>query len=174
MPAGGAEITTFLSYTLEKKPTKHPEQFGHGAIEGVARPEAANYASAAGTLVPMLAWGLPTNATAAVMLAAFQSIQPPRACSRPDPRTLPTAAGWRPPRPDRVGIGSYRSSDVNGTPTVFADASLALDAAGSQGLPFRQVPTAHDFHGVGRRRAVPMFDGTCRASRAAHLDPHPV
>ncbi|WP_405822122.1 tripartite tricarboxylate transporter permease [Streptomyces sp. NBC_00838] len=78
MPAGGAEIPTFLSYATEKKLTKHPEQFGKGAIEGVAGPEAANNASAAGTLVPMLAIGLPTNATAAVMLAAFQSygIQP--------------------------------------------------------------------------------------------------
>jgi putative tricarboxylic transport membrane protein len=78
MPAGGAEIPTFLSYAAEKKLTKHPEQFGKGAIEGVAGPEAANNASAAGTLVPMLALGLPTNATAAVMLAAFQSygIQP--------------------------------------------------------------------------------------------------
>ncbi|MEJ3746130.1 tripartite tricarboxylate transporter permease [Actinomycetes bacterium KLBMP 9797] len=78
MPAGGAEIPTFLSYATEKKLTKHPEQFGKGAIEGVAGPEAANNASAAGTLVPMLALGLPTNATAAVMLAAFQGygIQP--------------------------------------------------------------------------------------------------
>ncbi|MFC7531944.1 tripartite tricarboxylate transporter permease [Actinoplanes sp. GCM10030250] len=78
MPAGGAEIPTFLSYTLEKKLSRRPEEFGKGAIEGVAGPEAANNASAAGTLVPMLALGLPTNATAAVMLAAFQTygIQP--------------------------------------------------------------------------------------------------
>lgn len=78
MPAGGAEIPTFLSYATERRLTKYPEQFGKGAIEGVAGPEAANNASAAGTLVPMLAIGLPTNATAAVMLAAFQSygIQP--------------------------------------------------------------------------------------------------
>ncbi len=72
MPAGGAEIPTLLSYTTEKRLTKHPEEFGHGAIEGVAGPEAANNASAAGTLVPMLALGLPTNATAAIMLAALQ------------------------------------------------------------------------------------------------------
>jgi putative tricarboxylic transport membrane protein len=71
LPAGGAEIPTFLSYVTEKKLSKHPEEFGHGAIEGVAGPEAANNASAAGTLVPMLSLGLPTNATAAVMLAAF-------------------------------------------------------------------------------------------------------
>jgi putative tricarboxylic transport membrane protein len=71
LPAGGAEIPTLLSYITEKKLSKHPEEFGHGAIEGVAGPEAANNASAAGTLTPMLALGLPTNATAAVMLAAF-------------------------------------------------------------------------------------------------------
>jgi putative tricarboxylic transport membrane protein len=72
MPAGGAEIPTFLSYTLEKRLAKHPEEFGHGAIEGVAGPEAANNASAAGTLVPLLTLGLPTTATAAIMLAGFQ------------------------------------------------------------------------------------------------------
>ena len=72
MPAGGAEIGTFLSYAAEKKLTKHPEEFGHGAIEGVAGPEAANNASAAGTLVPLLTLGLPTSATAAIMLAGFQ------------------------------------------------------------------------------------------------------
>ena len=78
IPAGGAEIPTFLSYITEKQLTKHPEEFGKGAIEGVAGPEAANNASAAGTLVPMLSLGLPTNATAAVMLAALTSygIQP--------------------------------------------------------------------------------------------------
>lgn len=73
MPAGGAEIPTFLSYSLEKKLSSKPEEFGHGAIEGVAGPEAANNASAAGVLVPMLALGLPTSATAAIMLSAFQS-----------------------------------------------------------------------------------------------------
>ena len=72
MPAGGAEIGTFLSYATEKKLARHPEEFGHGAIEGVAGPEAANNASAAGTLVPLLTLGLPTTATAAIMLAGFQ------------------------------------------------------------------------------------------------------
>ena len=72
MPAGGAEIPTFLSYTLEKRLSKHPEEFGKGAIEGVAGPEAANNASAAGVLVPLLTLGLPTSATAAILLAAFQ------------------------------------------------------------------------------------------------------
>jgi putative tricarboxylic transport membrane protein len=72
LPAGGAEIPTFLSYSTERKLTRYPQEFGHGAIEGVAGPEAANNASAAGTLVPLLTLGLPTSATAAMMLAGFQ------------------------------------------------------------------------------------------------------
>ncbi|MEO7351186.1 MAG: tripartite tricarboxylate transporter permease [Marmoricola sp.] len=73
LPAGGAEVPTFLSYVTERRLSKHPEEFGKGAIEGVAGPEAANNASAAGTLLPMLALGLPTTATAAVILVAFES-----------------------------------------------------------------------------------------------------
>ncbi len=78
MPAGGAEIPTYLSYVTERKLSKRPEEFGHGAIEGVAGPEATNNASAAGVLVPLLTLGLPTSATAAVLLAGFQQygIQP--------------------------------------------------------------------------------------------------
>ncbi len=72
LPAGGAEIPTFLSYNIEKKLSTKPEEFGHGAIEGVAGPEAANNASAAGTLMPLLTLGLPTSATAAILLAGFQ------------------------------------------------------------------------------------------------------
>ena len=73
LPAGGAEIPTFLSYITEKRLSRRPEEYGKGAIEGVAGPEAANNASAAGTLVPLLAIGLPTTATAAIMLAAMRS-----------------------------------------------------------------------------------------------------
>jgi len=78
IPAGGAEIPTFLSYAVEKKLTRHPGEFGHGAIEGVAGPEAANNASVTGALVPLLTLGIPTSATAAILLAAFQNygIQP--------------------------------------------------------------------------------------------------
>src|SRR5262245_29144841 len=72
IPAGGAEIPTFLSYATEKKLTKHPEEFGNGAIEGVAGPEAANNAAATGVLVPLLTLGIPTSATAAILLGAFQ------------------------------------------------------------------------------------------------------
>jgi putative tricarboxylic transport membrane protein len=78
IPAGGSEVPTFLSYGVEKALSKNKDEFGKGAIEGVAGPEAANNANAAGVLVPMLALGLPTSATAAVVLVAFQSfnIQP--------------------------------------------------------------------------------------------------
>ena len=73
IPAGGAEIPTFLSYATEKKLSKHPEEFGQGAIEGVAGPEAANNAAATGVLVPLLTLGIPTSATAAILLGAFQN-----------------------------------------------------------------------------------------------------
>lgn len=76
LPTGGAEIPTFLSYSTERKSAKGiaREEFesSTGAIEGVAGPEAANNASAAGTLIPLLTLGLPTSATAAMMLAGFQ------------------------------------------------------------------------------------------------------
>lgn len=78
LPAGGTEIPTFLSYLIEKRLSKKPEEFGQGAIEAVAGPEAANNAAVAGVLVPLLSFGLPTSATAAILLAAFQQygIQP--------------------------------------------------------------------------------------------------
>jgi putative tricarboxylic transport membrane protein len=85
IPAGGAEIPTFLSYVTEKKLSKHPEEFGKGAIEGVAGPEATNNASAAGGLVPLLTLGIPTTATAAIMLGAFQTY-----AIQPGPRLLQT------------------------------------------------------------------------------------
>ncbi len=72
MPAGGAELPTLLSYYTEKKLSRHPEEFGQGAIEGVAGPEAANNAAAAGVLMPLLTLGIPTSATAAIMLSAFE------------------------------------------------------------------------------------------------------
>lgn len=77
VPAGGSEIPTFLSYTAERKLSKHPEDFatmgGPGAIEGVAGPEAANNATATGAMVPLLTLGIPTSATAAILIAAFQN-----------------------------------------------------------------------------------------------------
>ena len=77
VPAGGADVSTFLSYAAERKLAKgqNRAQFGKGAIEGVAGPEAANNAAAAGVLVPLLTLGIPTTATAAMMLTAFQRYQ---------------------------------------------------------------------------------------------------
>ncbi|MEU3307316.1 tripartite tricarboxylate transporter permease [Nocardiopsis sp. NPDC055551] len=79
IPGSGAEIPTFLSLGLERKLAARrarrkgeEDEFGQGAIEGVAGPESANNSSAAGTMVPLLGLGLPTSATAAIMLAAFQ------------------------------------------------------------------------------------------------------
>ncbi len=78
IPAGGSEIPTFLSYAAEKKLSKNPEEFGKGAIEGVAGPEAANNAAITATLIPLLTLGIPTSNTTAVLMGAFQSygIQP--------------------------------------------------------------------------------------------------
>jgi putative tricarboxylic transport membrane protein len=72
LPCGGSVIPTFVSYMVEKRLSARPDEFGRGAIEGVAGPEAANNASAAGVLVPLLTLGLPSSATAAVLLTAFQ------------------------------------------------------------------------------------------------------
>ena len=72
LPAGGAEIPTFLSYSIEKRLSKRKKEWGKGAIEGVAGPEAANNAAFSGVLVPLLTLGIPTSATAAIMLVAFQ------------------------------------------------------------------------------------------------------
>jgi putative tricarboxylic transport membrane protein len=70
IPAGGSEIPTFLSYSVEKKLGTESER---GSIERVAGPEAANNAAATGVLVPLLTLGIPTSATAAILLGAFQN-----------------------------------------------------------------------------------------------------
>ncbi len=72
LPGAGATVASFLSYAAERRAAGRPERFGRGAIEGVAGPEAANNASAGGSLVPLLALGVPGSGTTAVMLAAFQ------------------------------------------------------------------------------------------------------
>lgn len=78
LPGGGAVLAAFASYTLEKKLSKHPEQFGHGAIEGVAGPESANNAGAQTSFIPMLTLGIPANAIMALMIGAMiiQGITP--------------------------------------------------------------------------------------------------
>jgi putative tricarboxylic transport membrane protein len=71
LPGGGAIISTFMSYTLEKKISKHPEKFGTGTIEGVAGPESANNAASTGAFIPLFTLGLPSNAITALLLGAL-------------------------------------------------------------------------------------------------------
>jgi putative tricarboxylic transport membrane protein len=71
LPGAGATISSFMSYMVEKRMSKHPEQFGKGAIAGVAGPESANNAAAGGAMVPLLTLGLPGSGTTAVMLGAL-------------------------------------------------------------------------------------------------------
>jgi len=78
LPGGGAILSSFAAYTLEKKLSKTPEMFGKGAIEGVAAPEAANNAGAQTSFIPMLTLGIPANPVMALMIGALiiQGITP--------------------------------------------------------------------------------------------------
>ncbi|HEX9397561.1 MAG TPA: tripartite tricarboxylate transporter permease [Burkholderiales bacterium] len=78
LPGGGALLASFGAYTLEKKLSRYPEQFGKGAIEGVAAPESANNAGAQTSFIPMLTLGIPSNAVMALMIGALmiQGIAP--------------------------------------------------------------------------------------------------
>jgi len=71
LPGGGAVIASFVSYAIEKRVSKHPEEFGKGAIEGVAAPEAANNAAAQGAFIPLLTLGIPSNVVMAMLLGAL-------------------------------------------------------------------------------------------------------
>lgn len=71
LPGAGGTIAAIMSYTTEKRISKHPEEFGRGAIEGVAGPEAANNSDTAGAMVPLLTLGIPGGGATAVMLGAF-------------------------------------------------------------------------------------------------------
>ncbi|MFC0218887.1 TctA family transporter [Pseudochelatococcus lubricantis] len=91
LPGTGATIASFLSYTAEKRLSRTPERFGHGAIEGVVGPEAANNAAAQTSFIPTLAIGIPGTPTMALMLGALiiQGIQP-----GPDMMTLHADLFW--------------------------------------------------------------------------------
>jgi putative tricarboxylic transport membrane protein len=71
LPGGGAVVSSFISYAVEKKISKHPEKFGQGAIEGVAAPEAANNSATAGAFIPLLTLGIPPNVVMALLLGVF-------------------------------------------------------------------------------------------------------
>lgn len=78
VPGSGATLASFLAYLLEKKISKHPEKFGHGAIEGVAAPESANNAASGGAMIPLLTLGIPGTGTTAVLMGALimYNVQP--------------------------------------------------------------------------------------------------
>jgi len=78
LPGGGAALASFAAYSVEKKSSKHPEEFGKGAIEGVAGPESANNAAAQTSFIPLLTLGIPPNAVMALMVGAMtiHNIQP--------------------------------------------------------------------------------------------------
>ncbi|HYE90348.1 MAG TPA: tripartite tricarboxylate transporter permease [Terriglobales bacterium] len=71
VPGPAAVLSTFIAYTLEKKISKTPEKFGHGAVAGVAGPEAANNAATAGAMVPLLSLGIPFSPATAILLGAL-------------------------------------------------------------------------------------------------------
>jgi putative tricarboxylic transport membrane protein len=71
LPGAGSTVASFISYTVAKRFSKHPERFGKGAIEGVAAPEAANNSATAGAFIPLLTLGIPGSASTAIMLGAL-------------------------------------------------------------------------------------------------------
>jgi putative tricarboxylic transport membrane protein len=71
LPGGGAVLSSLVSYAVEKRTSRRPEEFGHGAIAGVAGPEAANNAAASSSFIPLLTLGLPGNAATAMIFAAL-------------------------------------------------------------------------------------------------------
>ena len=78
IPGGNATLASFVSYATEKRCSRHPERFGHGAIEGVAGPESSNNAAFAGGMVPLFALGIPTSVACALLFAALliHGVQP--------------------------------------------------------------------------------------------------
>ncbi len=71
MPGAGATIATFISYNTEKKMSKTPEKFGHGAVEGIAAAETSNNACTAGAMVPLMGLGIPGSSATAVLMTGF-------------------------------------------------------------------------------------------------------
>lgn len=87
LPGGGALLSSFAAYALEKRIAKQPERFGKGAVEGLAAPEAANNAGAQTSFIPLLTLGIPSNAVIALMAGAMmmQGIQPGPQVMRSNP-----------------------------------------------------------------------------------------
>lgn len=71
LPGAGATVSSYVAYAVERRCSKHPEKFGHGAIEGVAAPESANNSATSSGFIPLLTLGIPANVVMALMLGAF-------------------------------------------------------------------------------------------------------
>lgn len=71
LPGGGAVLSSFVSYAVEKRVSKHPEKFGKGAIEGVAGPEAANNSASSGAFIPLMTLGIPSNVVMAMLFSGL-------------------------------------------------------------------------------------------------------
>ncbi len=100
LPGGGPVLASFSTYALEKKLSKDPSRFGHGAIEGVAGPEAANNAAAQTAFIPMLTLGLPSSAVMALMIGALDDAGPLARPAADEPAPGPVLG------PDRRRCGS--------------------------------------------------------------------
>ena len=87
LPGGGAVLASFVSYAVEKRVSRNPENFGKGAIAGVAGPESANNAASSGAFIPLLSLGIPSNAATAILLGALliHGIQPGPLLMRNEP-----------------------------------------------------------------------------------------
>lgn len=86
IPGTGGDIASWIGYNESKRWSKHPEEFGHGAPEGIAAPEAANNAVSGGAMIPLLTLGIPGDSVTAIMLGALmmQGITPDRRFQHPD------------------------------------------------------------------------------------------
>lgn len=73
LPGPGSVLSTFVSYAAEKRISKNPDEFGHGAVEGVAGPESANNAASSAAMIPLLSLGLPFSAVSAMLLSGFMT-----------------------------------------------------------------------------------------------------
>ena len=129
IPGSAHIISSFLSYAVEKKVSKHPEEFGQGAVAGVAGPESANNAASTGAFVPMLALGIPTGPVTAVLMAALMIHGVP--------------PGPTPGERSSAGVLGLRRLDVCRQP----DAARAQPAAGRA----VRAPAAHSLRAISIR-----------------------
>ena len=163
IPGSAHIISSFLSYALERRISKHPEEFGHGAVAGVAGPESANNSASTGAFVPMLALGIPTGPITAVLIGALDD---PRRAGR-------TATRHRAPR-SVLGLHRLdvcRQSDAAGAQSAVgrhfrhrAAHPLRLSLSAHHHVLHRRRLRGEPFH---RRRLDHADHGRCSATRCA-------